>query len=163
MEEDVRIAALGVALEFHDLGKGLKGKKGASDWGKARGAGIMKDAREIVKTVREGSLNEVLKSVAKAGDETWQHPELREGEVCLGNIEKNVFYKVYRRWNPKRMGKVAYDIHGNKISQGKNTSKYVPIFVSQAEVKRRELRADRYGSRKRHKKEKREEKRKKRQ
>ena len=78
---------------------------------------------------------------------TYPHPELREGEVCLGNIEKNVFYKVYRRWNPKRMGKVAYDIHGNKIS-----SRYVPIFVSQAEVERRERNIDRYGSRKRRKK-----------
>ena len=87
---------------------------------------------------------------------TFPHPELREGEVCLGNIKENEFFS--RRWNPKRMGKTPYDIYGEEIVQGENTSKLRPIFVSQAEVERRERNANRYGSRKRRKKKRREEK-----
>ena len=108
--------------------------------------------------MEKGAMVRIVTGSAKY--KTFSHPELREGEVCLGNIKENEFFS--RRWNPKRMGKIPYDIYGEEIAQGENTSKLRPFFVSQAEVERRELRADRYGSRKRRKKEKREEKSKKR-
>ncbi len=45
-----------------------------------------------------------------AGKSFWSHPELKEGEVYLGNFSVEDFAGV--TWKTKRSGFVAYDVNG---------------------------------------------------
>ena len=66
-----------------------------------------------------------------------KHPELREGEIWLSNVLKE--YNSSRRtkcyddftYKSKRLGKQAYDIHGNLIEEAS------PVFISKAEHQER--------------------------
>lgn len=55
------------------------------------------------------------------------HPELLEGEVLLMNTTEEEFRKSV--WRTKRMGRVAYDVHGNPIAHP-----CVPFFIQRKEL-----------------------------
>ena len=55
------------------------------------------------------------------------HPEILGGEMFLSNMNEERFRST--RWNTKRKGEVAFDVHGNVI---KHYSLF-PIFVQKEE------------------------------
>jgi hypothetical protein len=55
------------------------------------------------------------------------HPEIREGEVFLGNMSEDTFRTV--GWRTKRRGNVAYYINGEII----RNSSSLPVFCQQKE------------------------------
>lgn len=56
------------------------------------------------------------------------HPECGVDEIYLGNFSEQKFQLV--GWKTKRMGKIAYDIHGERVySEG-----FFPVFVSRKEM-----------------------------
>ena len=55
------------------------------------------------------------------------HPELQEGEMFLSNMNENGFRST--RWNTKRRGEVAFDVHRNVIKH----SDLFPVFVQKEE------------------------------
>ena len=65
----------------------------------------------------------------EAVDAPWlrMHPELRQGECFLGNIEVSTFDVI--TWKSKRLGEVACSENGTKLK-----GLYRPLFVSMQEV-----------------------------
>ena len=65
------------------------------------------------------------------------HPELREGEIFLGNFS---FYgRAQRdwddlRWKTKRKGEIAYDDQGRPLSETTSRTEIYPVFVQEAEL-----------------------------
>lgn len=65
------------------------------------------------------------------------HPELREGEIFLGNFS---FYgRAQRewdslRWKTKRKGEVAYDDHGRPLREATDRSEIYPVFAQESEL-----------------------------
>ena len=57
-----------------------------------------------------------------------EHPELREGEVWIGNIKDEAFKSSC--WRTKRQGDRAYNIHGDLIKNGNLR----PMFVQKSEM-----------------------------
>jgi len=56
-----------------------------------------------------------------------KHPELREGEIFLGNFwKRNNAWKPIR-WASKRKGNIAYDIYGDAMKES------FPVFISRKE------------------------------
>ena len=58
----------------------------------------------------------------------WQHPELRPGEIFLGNIYASDFQHV--GWQTKRLGEKVFGRGGTTISSGQQR----PCFVQRSEV-----------------------------
>lgn len=58
-----------------------------------------------------------------------EHPELKEGEVFLTNINAHDFHCV--GWKTKRGGKVAYDVHGEVVA---TDGSFFPVFAQKAEL-----------------------------
>lgn len=61
------------------------------------------------------------------------HPELRDGEVFLGNSTEDDFMNRIG-YQSKRMGTTAYTIHGQEIPHFKLTPSLYPVFVERQEV-----------------------------
>lgn len=60
-----------------------------------------------------------------------RHPELREGEIFLGNFTKNSFSNI--GWKTKRWGSCSYDIYGDPIKKSFLPSLF-PVFVQRKEI-----------------------------
>ena len=56
-----------------------------------------------------------------------KHPEQREGEVFIGNIEPQRMNVV--GWTTKRKGDTAYDVNGIAVKE------LVPVFVQESEIR----------------------------
>ena len=69
-------------------------------------------------------------------DDTWVHPEQREGEVFLGNSTAKEFEEDIR-YKSKRLGEVAYyHATGKPINfENTNVDKTFPLFVSEEEYR----------------------------
>ena len=63
-------------------------------------------------------------TLVKVEDAMESHPELREGEIFLSNVDDEHYPRI--KWKTKRRGIVAYDRDGNIIEKRKGLR---PVFV----------------------------------
>lgn len=71
---------------------------------------------------------------------SWMHPELREGEVLIGNHTLESFEKV--GWETKRMGNFAYTVNGELIS---SEPQYLfPVFAKRSELEKHRIDVNRW-------------------
>lgn len=61
-----------------------------------------------------------------------QHPEIRPGEVWLGNINEGRFDGI--GWKSKRSGCIALDYLGRPISQHSWLGEFFPVFAKKEEL-----------------------------
>jgi hypothetical protein len=73
-------------------------------------------------------------------EEGWVHPELQEGETCLGNTDE-AGYEHYG-WSTLRRGIQAYDICDRPI----NDRVLFPVFVQRSELQEAGIDPDTYKS-----------------
>ena len=66
----------------------------------------------------------------------WEHPELQQGEVFLGNIRKDLFED--RTWKTRRQGNITYDAVGKSFL----ATDFLPVFVQRAEMEEEGLPAE---------------------
>lgn len=64
-----------------------------------------------------------------------KHPELRPGEVFLGNLTTTQSADANCSWKTKRVGEKAYDVNGARLPMmyAKSDCLY-PVFVQKAET-----------------------------
>jgi hypothetical protein len=62
------------------------------------------------------------------------HPELREGEVLLGNFDSSGYQDI-SRWKTKRKGVTPYDIDGKQVYVDPD-SELFPVFVKRQELEK---------------------------
>ena len=62
------------------------------------------------------------------------HPELKDGEMFLGNVTKSFYHKI--GWETKRMGTTPYTTNGEVLLQISPRILY-PVFVQKKEYDNR--------------------------
>lgn len=64
-----------------------------------------------------------------------EHPELREGEIFLGNFMRS-YYLSNIGWKTKRIGIHAYNHETNQpLEQDNDNFRLYPVFVKEEELK----------------------------
>ena len=66
--------------------------------------------------------------------ESKNHPELREGEVFLGNLSSSEYQNM--RWKTKRQGAVPYNIHGKREYNTVPGFELLPVFAKRQELEK---------------------------
>ncbi len=61
----------------------------------------------------------------------WRHPELREGEVFLGNFDRGQFERVVN-WQTKRLGTMAFN--ASLVPASGNPEPVFPVFIQRSEA-----------------------------
>ena len=64
--------------------------------------------------------------------EAFQHPELQEGEVFLGNFREGGFSGI--AWRTKRMGLLVYGEDGKSLGYVGQRAQLRPVFVQKLEL-----------------------------
>ena len=63
----------------------------------------------------------------------WCHPELKDGEVLIGNFDDDNYRMC--DWKTRRVGQKAYDAAGELVAG----DKLFPVFVQRTEVEGRRI------------------------
>ena len=72
----------------------------------------------------------ILQSILKSTPQS--HPEIKEGEVYLGNSNVLDFHNF--RWKSKRLGNVAYSHINGKLNLLQRAPELRPVFVQRSEI-----------------------------
>ena len=68
----------------------------------------------------------------------WQHPEIKLGEVFVGNFSREGFAR--EKFETGRLGEIAYDAYGERRHQPAGKTNFFPAFISILEAAQKDIR-----------------------